>query len=58
MGGRAVDCTALEMRHTFTGIGGSNPSPSAKFSHKRLNLLRELALSKKPPHSLTHKKRR
>ena len=29
MGGRAVECTALEMRHTRKGIGGSNPSPSA-----------------------------
>src|SRR5688572_162219 len=24
-GGRVVDCTALEMRHTRKGIGGSNP---------------------------------
>ena len=31
-GGRVVDCTALEMRHTRKGIGGSNPSLSAIFS--------------------------
>ena len=29
-GGRVVECTALEMRHTRKGIGGSNPSLSAK----------------------------
>jgi hypothetical protein len=29
-GGRAVECTALEMRHTGNRIGGSNPSLSAK----------------------------
>lgn len=28
-GGRVVECTALEMRHTRKGIGGSNPSLSA-----------------------------
>src|SRR5690606_4832489 len=28
-GGRAVECTALEMRHTRKGIGASNPSLSA-----------------------------
>jgi hypothetical protein len=28
-GGREVECTALEMRHTRKGIGGSNPSLSA-----------------------------
>ena len=28
-GGRAVECTALEMRHTGNRIGGSNPSLSA-----------------------------
>src|SRR6185437_14039652 len=31
-GGRAVECTALEMRHTGNRIGGSNPSLSAKIS--------------------------
>ena len=29
MSGRVVECTALEMRHTLTGIGGSNPPLSA-----------------------------
>ena len=29
-GGRVVDCTALEMRSTFTGTVGSNPTLSAK----------------------------
>ena len=29
-GGRAVECTALEMRHTLSGIGGSNPPLSAR----------------------------
>ena len=28
-GGRVVECTGLENQHTFTGIGGSNPPPSA-----------------------------
>ena len=28
-GGRAVECTALEMRHTGNRIGGSNPPLSA-----------------------------
>ena len=28
-GGRVVECTALEMRHTREGIEGSNPSLSA-----------------------------
>ena len=31
-GGRAVDCTALEMRHGCKPIGGSNPPLSAKSS--------------------------
>ena len=31
-GGRVVECTALEMRHARKGIGGSNPSLSARFS--------------------------
>jgi hypothetical protein len=30
-GGRVVECTALEMRHTGNRIGGSNPSLSAKY---------------------------
>src|SRR5207244_12022458 len=37
-GGRVVDCTALEMRHTGNRIGGSNPSLSAttkKFAQLR-----------------------
>jgi hypothetical protein len=29
-GGRVVECTALEMRHTREGIEGSNPSLSAR----------------------------
>ena len=33
-GGRAVECTALEMRHTGKGIGGSNPSLSASASKR------------------------
>ena len=28
-GGRVVECTALEMRHTREGIVGSNPTLSA-----------------------------
>ena len=28
-GGRVVECTALEMRHTCKGIVGSNPTLSA-----------------------------
>jgi hypothetical protein len=31
-GGRVVECTALEMRHTGNRIGGSNPSLSANNS--------------------------
>ena len=35
-GGRAVECTALEMRHACKGIGGSNPPLSANHhSHIR-----------------------
>ena len=34
-----VECTALEMRHTGNRIGGSNPSLSANFVDKLLNLL-------------------
>jgi hypothetical protein len=30
-GGRAVDGTGLENRHTRKGIGGSNPSLSARY---------------------------
>ena len=33
-GGRVVECTALEMRHTRKGIGGSNPPLSATFERK------------------------
>ena|GEM_PF-353253 len=36
-GGRAVECTALEMRHTGNRIGGSNPSLSAKLSTSRVD---------------------
>jgi hypothetical protein len=32
-GGRVVECTALEMRHTCKGIVGSNPTLSAIFLH-------------------------
>src|SRR5215831_2874234 len=35
-GGRVVECTALEMRHTGNRIGGSNPSLSASASPERL----------------------
>src|SRR6266704_1616259 len=31
MGGRAVQCTGLENRQTFTGLVGSNPTPSARY---------------------------
>ena len=34
-GGRVVECTALEMRHTGNRIGGSNPSLSAIFEKIR-----------------------
>lgn len=36
-GGRVVDRTALEMRSTRKGTGGSNPSLSAIFTIKLLN---------------------
>ena len=29
-----VECAALEMRYTFTGIGGSNPFLSAKIENR------------------------
>ena len=32
-GGRVVECTGLENRHTFTGIGSSNLPPSATSPH-------------------------
>ncbi len=45
-GGRVVECTGLENQHTFTGIGGSNPPPSANLldvsfpsQHPNVNLL-------------------
>ena len=40
-GGRAVECTALEMRHARKGIGGSNPplSASARQAVERTNIL-------------------
>src|SRR5260370_36752603 len=38
-GGRVVECTALEMRHTGNRIGGSNPSLSANSSSNYLILL-------------------
>ncbi len=34
-GGRVVECTALEMRHTCKGIVGSNPTLSAIDAKKR-----------------------
>ncbi len=36
-----VECTALEMRHTCKGIGGSNPSLSAILSIHCANLERD-----------------
>ena len=33
-GGRVVECTALEMRHTREGIVGSNPTLSAMYLRK------------------------
>ena len=35
-GGREVECTALEMRHTREGIVGSNPTLSAMTSKKSI----------------------
>ena len=45
-----VECTALEMRHARKGIGGSNPSLSAKLFHffclnfRRVTCVRLIAL--------------
>ena len=43
-GGREVECTALEMRHTCKGIVGSNPTLSAitksLISHKNAAAIR------------------
>jgi hypothetical protein len=36
-GGRVVECTALEMRHTGNRIGGSNPSLSARSSFQKIS---------------------
>src|SRR6516162_2371969 len=36
-GGRVVECTALEMRHTGNRIGGSNPSLSASYEFQRIS---------------------
>jgi hypothetical protein len=36
-GGRVVECTALEMRHTGNRIGGSNPSLSARERHQLID---------------------
>ena len=35
MGGRAVECTGLEIRRPFTGSVGSNPTPSARNARVR-----------------------
>ncbi len=35
-GGRVVECTALEMRHTGNRIEGSNPSLSANLLFTRI----------------------
>ena len=35
-GGRVVECTALERRHTVIRIEGSNPSPSARIQKSSL----------------------
>ena len=35
-GGRVVECTALERRHTVIRIEGSNPSPSARIQKRSL----------------------
>ncbi len=35
-GGRAVECTALEMRHTRKSIEGSNPSLSASLAQTEI----------------------
>jgi hypothetical protein len=40
-GGRVVECTALEMRHTGNRIGGSNPSLSASLRFPRYPILRQ-----------------
>ncbi len=42
-GGRAVECTALEMRHGRKSIGGSNPSLSARH-HEHHSLVVFLAM--------------
>src|SRR5262249_49851657 len=41
-GGRVVECTALEMRHTGNRIGGSNPSLSANLSLERALFWRDI----------------
>ena len=41
-GGRAVDCTGLENRQALTGLGGSNPSLSAKIQREEFRFVREL----------------
>ena len=45
--GRAVDCTGLENRRTFAGLGGSNPSLSATIStkHYRNKMIKFLFIS-------------
>jgi hypothetical protein len=50
-GGRVVECTALEMRHTGNRIGGSNPSLSATLNRRsfRLQLTPELAVQRIRP---------
>src|SRR5690606_28367039 len=43
MGGRVVEGAGLENRKARKGLGGSNPSPSAIASCKRVNLLPALS---------------
>ena len=51
-GGRAVEYTGLENRHTRKGIGGSNPSLSASFLPSKSIQRRELQ-SIGPIHHIT-----
>lgn len=52
-----VECTALEMRHTCKGIGGSNPSLSATLCALGVDFSAQISCDRSPPHCLPHHKK-
>ena len=55
MGGRAVECTALEMRRTRKGTGSSNLPPSAIYLAYGIEKIYQTARWGLPTPNSTHK---